>query len=59
MSIIEAISPRGQFIGEPHHLENSNREILLYKHITGKVENPVDAASLDDHINVISHHLQG
>ena len=52
MSIIEAISPHGQLSGELHHLVISNYEILLYKHITGKVENPVDIASLDNHNHV-------
>jgi hypothetical protein len=41
-------------MGEPHHPENSNREIPLHKHITGKVENPVDVASLDIPGNVFS-----
>jgi hypothetical protein len=45
VSTTEAISPRGQFIGEPHRPNKTHREILLYKHITGKVENPVNPAS--------------
>jgi hypothetical protein len=41
VSIIEAISPRGQLSGELHRPNNTNHDILLYKHITGEEENPV------------------
>jgi hypothetical protein len=44
VSTIEAISPHGQLSGEPHRPNNTNHGILLYKHITGEVENPVDLA---------------